>query len=105
MLVNYRAPVQTPAIGDGSAVTDAGAGQTSATTPSTTAAPPPADQAAALAALDSAASELDTAKASGDLGQIGAASQKLEDAVNAYLTLAGTALPSASLAPVSTPGG
>jgi uncharacterized membrane protein (UPF0182 family) len=99
------APVQTPAIGDGSAVADAGSGQASATTPSTTAAPPPADQAAALAAMDSAASELDAAKASGDLGQIGAASQKLEDAVNNYLKLAGTSLPSASLAPVSTPGG
>ena len=55
--------------------------------------------------MDAAASALDTAKASGDLGQIGAASQKLEDAVNAYLALAGTAIPSASLAPASTPGG
>jgi hypothetical protein len=97
------APVETPAV-DGSTPTTPAT--TGGTTPApTTAAPPPADQAAALAAMDSAASELDAAKASGDLGQIGAASQKLEDAVNAYLTLAGTALPSASLAPVSTPGG
>jgi len=35
---------------------------------------------------------LDAAKASNDLGQIGAASQKLEDAVNAYLKLAGQSI-------------
>ena len=96
-----NAPVAAPVDGEGGAVVPTD----TLTTPSTTAAPPPADQAAALAAMDAAASALDTAKASGDLGQIGAASQKLEDAVNAYLALAGTAIPSASLAPASTPGG
>ena len=99
------APVPTPAAGDGTAGSTAtGTNAPTVTTPTTTA-PPPADQAAALAAMDSAASALDAAKASGDLGQIGAASQKLEDAVNAYLTLAGTAIPSASLAPVPSAGG
>jgi len=98
-------PVQTPALpGDASGIPLSGTSTTPATTPTTTAAPP-ADQAAALAAMDQAASDLDTAKASGDLGAIGAASQKLEDAVNAYLTLAGTAIPSASLAPPPTSGG
>jgi hypothetical protein len=97
--------VQTPALpGDASGIPLSGTSTTPATTPTTTAAPP-ADQAAALAAMDQAASDLDTAKASGDLGAIGAASQKLEDAVNAYLTLAGTAIPSASLAPPPTSGG
>src|SRR6478752_3022896 len=98
-------PVQTPALpGDASGIPLTGSSTTPATTPTTTAAPP-ADQAAALAAMDQAATDLNTAKASGDLGAIGAASQKLEDAVNAYLKLAGTAIPSASLAPVPSSGG
>ncbi|HEY5115718.1 MAG TPA: hypothetical protein VIJ00_09365 [Nakamurella sp.] len=48
--------------------------------------------------MNAAANALDAAKASGDLGQIGAASQKLQDAGNAYLALAGTAIPSANSA-------
>ena len=51
--------------------------------------------------MDSAAKALDTAKASNDLGAIGSASQKLEDAVNDYLTLAGGSL-TASATPTST---
>lgn len=100
------APVQTPAVGDaGVGATDPGTNQGLPTdTATTTAAPPPADEAAALAAMDAAASALDTAKASGDLGQIGDASQKLEDAVNAYLNLVGTSIPSASLGPVPSGG-
>jgi uncharacterized membrane protein (UPF0182 family) len=101
------APVQTPAIGSDPLNTPTGTNQglPSGSTSATTTAPPPADQAAALAALDSAAQALDAAKASGDLGQIGAASQKLADAVDAYLALAGTAIPSASLGPVPTTSG
>ena len=55
--------------------------------------------------MDAAASALTAAKASGDLGRIGAASQKLQDAVNAYLALAGTSIPSAGPAPVPSGGG
>ena len=62
------------------------------TSPTSSAAPPPADQAAALAAMDTAAKALDTAKVSGDLGAIGKASQDLETAVNDYLKLAGGSL-------------
>ncbi len=98
------APVAAPTDG-----TDPGAAlpttqpQSGATSPGTTAQqPPPVDLAAAVTAMDNAAKNLDTAKASGDLGQIGAATQKLEDAVKAYLTLADQANAgnnSASLAP------
>jgi len=101
------APVQTPAVGDaGTAETDPGTDQGLPTdTSTTTPAVPPADAAAAVTAMDAAASELDAAKASGDLGQIGAASQKLEDAVKAYLTLVDAQQPSASLGPVPSSGG
>jgi hypothetical protein len=100
-------PVQTPALpGDISGIPDPSTSAAVPTTPTTTAAPP-ADQAAALAAMDTAAKALDAAKASGDLGQIGAASQNLSDAVDQYLALAGTSVNSASLAPpaASTAGG
>ena len=100
------APVQTPSNDGSGGVATSGTDTATPTTtaPSSTAAPP-ADQAAALAQMDSAASALDDAKSSGDLGQIGAASQKLEDAVKAYLALAGTSIPSASLGPVPSSGG
>ena len=98
------APVQTPATGDTNNLLPTDTSTPSTTGPSTTVAPP-ADQAAALAQMDAAASELDAAKTSGDLGQIGAASQKLENAVKAYLALSGTSIPSASLAPVETSAG
>ena len=57
--------------------------------------------------MDAAASELDAAKASNDLGKIGAASQKLEDAVNQYLKLVGKTTPTGSTAkaPAPTSGG
>ncbi|WP_420122208.1 UPF0182 family protein [Nakamurella sp.] len=101
------APVQTPITGDGTSLLPDDTGSTTPTTPSTPSAtsPPPANEQAALAQMDAAASALDAAKASGDLGQIGAASQKLEDAVRAYLALAGTEIPSASLGPVPTSAG
>jgi uncharacterized membrane protein (UPF0182 family) len=102
------APVQTPALpGDGSVIADATGSQAPSSTAPTTTAAPPADQAAALAAMGTAAQALDAAKASGDLGQIGTASQNLSDAVDQYLALAGTSLNSASLAPpaTSTAGG
>ncbi len=97
-----NAPVQITA--DGSATgnpspTPTSPGTTSATTPT---AAPPVDLAAALTAMDTAASNLDSAKASGDLGKIGTATQQLEDAVNNYLKLANqanTTPNSASLAP------
>jgi uncharacterized membrane protein (UPF0182 family) len=100
------APVQTPAVGAGVGATGTGPATPTTTTPPTrttapptrTTAPPPADQAAALAGLNAAANVLDAAKASGDLGQIGAASQQLQDAVNAYLAMAGTTIPSATSA-------
>jgi len=100
------APVQTPSNdGSGGAATSGTDTATPTTTAPSSTAAPPADQAAALAQMDSAASALDDAKSSGDLGQIGAASQKLEDAVKAYLALAGTSIPSASLGPVPSSGG
>jgi uncharacterized membrane protein (UPF0182 family) len=102
------APVQTPALpGDGSVIADATGSQAPSSTAPTMTAAPPADQAAALAAMGTAAQALDAAKASGDLGQIGTASQNLSDAVDQYLALAGTSLNSASLAPpaTSTAGG
>ena len=78
--------------GTGARPTPATAGQSVpptsvAVTPPTGARPLPADEAAAVKAMDSAVKELDAAKKSGDLGQIGAASQKLEEAVNNYLAV------------------
>jgi len=99
------APVQTPAVGAGVGATGTGQATPTTTTPPTTTAPPPADQAAALAAMDAAASALDAAKASGDLGRIGDASQKLQDAVTAYLALAGTSIPGVSPPAVPSAGG
>jgi uncharacterized membrane protein (UPF0182 family) len=99
------APVAAPVGEDGAAVPEVPV--TSGADPGATAAPstsavPPADEAAAVAAMNTAAQELEAAKATGDLGQIGQASQRLADAVEDFLELSG-ALPSASLAPV--PGG
>jgi len=99
-----NAPVAAPVEGEGGAAAPPLTSSPLPTSPTSTA-PPPADQAAALAAMDSAATELDTAKSSGDLGAIGSASQKLEDAVKAYLTLAASTAPSASLGPVPSAGG
>jgi len=65
--------------------------------------PPPADQAAALTAMDAAAKALDTAKASGDLGAIGTASQNLETAVNNYLALTGDSLSASATATGTAP--
>ena len=55
--------------------------------------------------MDAAAQALDAAKVSGDLGQIGTASQALADAVNQYLQLAGVPTDTASLGAVPTPSG
>ena len=97
-----NAPVAAPVGDDGSGTTTAP--PSSGTVPSTTdSSPPPADQAAALVAMNNAAQALDDAKASGDLGQIGTASQNLANAVQDYLNLVG--VPSASLAPAPTSGG
>ena len=45
--------------------------------------------------MNAAANALNAAKTTGDLGRIGDAIKKLQDAVNAYLTLTGTTTPSA----------
>ena len=52
----------------------------------------------ALSQMQDAAKALDEAKASGDLAQIGAASQRMEDAVKQYLALVppGTPVPGSS---------
>jgi uncharacterized membrane protein (UPF0182 family) len=90
------APVQTPAAGGGPGTTTTAPGTPTTSTPATTTTgPPPADQAAALAAMNAAANALNAAKTTGDLGRIGDAIKKLQDAVNAYLTLTGTTTPSA----------
>ncbi len=61
----------------------------SVTPPPGSTGPMPANEAEAVKAMDAAVQELDDAKKSQDLGKIGAATQKLEDAVNNYLTIAG----------------
>ena len=65
----------------------------------------PSDQAQAIKQMDAANKLLATAKASGDLGKIGTASQALEDAVNNYLKLAGPALTATAVAPSPTKAG
>lgn len=50
---------------------------------------PPADAAEAYANMEAAQQELDTAKSSGDLGEIGRATEKLYDAVQQYLEVSG----------------
>jgi uncharacterized membrane protein (UPF0182 family) len=101
-----NAPVQITADGGATGNPSPTPTQSGANSPTTTAAPP-ADLAAAVTAMDAATANLDTAKASGDLAQIGAATQRLEDAVKAYLKLADQANAgnSASLAPVPSAGG
>ncbi|WP_240189080.1 UPF0182 family protein [Nakamurella flavida] len=102
-----KAPVQTPDTADGATTppqtlpTDTGTTSSSSTATLT----PPADAGAALAALDAASAELETAKTSGDLAQIGAASARLEQAVNDYLALAGTSLSAAPQTPTTSAGG
>ncbi len=92
------APVAAPAVeggGEAPPVTDSAGltpDQGTSSSPSTQSAAPPADEAAALAAMDEAAQALDTAKTSGDLAAIGAASQALADAVNNFLALQGGSL-------------
>ena len=63
----------------------------------------PANQQEAAAAMNRAYADLQTAKKSGDQGQIGAANKKLEEAVQAYLQIAGPA-PSGSAPPVTVTG-
>ena len=105
------APVVNPDGGGGDGGTTT-SGSTSGTTPAPTAPVDlPADEAAAVAALNDAVASLDTAKSSGDLAQIGQATQNLEQAVKNYLTVVeGTDLanPTASgsvEAPTTSAGG
>lgn len=102
------APVVTPGSGTGATPSTGGtsnsASVTSSSNPGTSVALP-ANQNEALQQMDAANKQLATAKASGDLGKIGAASQLLEDAVNRYLALAGTGTGSSSAStPLPTPG-
>ena len=99
-----NAPVPVTDSGTGTPLPTSGATVSQVpTSPTSSAAPPPADQAAALAAMDTAAKALDTAKASGDLGAIGNASQDLETAVNDYLKLAGGSLSASATAAGTAP--
>ncbi|MGS0688286.1 UPF0182 family membrane protein [Nakamurella sp. GG22] len=102
-----NAPVQITADGSTTGNPSPTPTPSGANPPTTATAAPPADLAAAVAAMDTATTNLDNAKKSGDLAQIGAATQQLEDAVKAYLTLADQANAgnSASLAPVPSAGG
>jgi hypothetical protein len=59
------------------------------TTGSSSPSAPPADAAAALAEMQQAEQALADAKRSGDLGAIGAATERLYTAVQQYLELAG----------------
>jgi uncharacterized membrane protein (UPF0182 family) len=98
------APVTPTPTTNGNGVTSSGAvasgpSVTSSSNPSTPVVLP-ADQAQALTQMADAQKALATAKASGDLGKIGAASQALDNAVTNYLNLAGTAL---STTPPATP--
>ena len=89
------APVVIPSgtgTGTSTSASASGSATVSSSTSPTTPVVLPSDQAQALASVAAANDALKTAKASGDLGKIGAASQALEDAVNNYLNLAGTAL-------------
>ena len=89
------APTVIPTTGTGGSTSSASAsGSAGVSSPANPSTPVvlPSDQAQALSAMDAANKNLATAKASGDLGKIGAASQALEDAVNNYLSLAGTSL-------------
>ncbi len=86
-----NAPVVAPIDGSDPGTVPSTPAPPGTTSPSTAVAAPPVDLAAALTAMDTAAANLDTAKASGDLGQIGTATQKLSDSVNAYLKLANQA--------------
>ena len=85
----------------------ASASVTTTSPPSNTSTAPtltvPSNAAGALTAMAQAQSALDQAKASGDLGQIGVASQALEQAVQQYLKLAG--LTTAATSPAATAGG
>ncbi len=92
------APVTiTPGAGSSTSTTTGTSGAvsspsvTSSSNPSTQVALP-SNQVQALAQMDAANKQLAIAKQSGDLGKIGIASQALENAVNNYLRLAGTAL-------------
>ena len=104
------APVSiTPGAGSGATSSTASSGAisspsvSSSTSPSTQAVLP-SNQLQALGQMDAANKQLAVAKQSGDLAKIGAASQALENAVNNYLRLAGTALPTPATSPATSGG-
>ena len=81
------APV-TPPTGGGTGTSTSGS-SSSSTSGSSSAAPLPANQQEALANLNSANQALENARSSGDLVSIATATQKLQQAVDNYLRLAG----------------
>ncbi len=88
-----KSPVTVTATGDGtsgtgsaSIVTSGGAPPPSSTAPAVSVVPP--NEAQALAAMNAALDKLNAAKKTGDQGKIGEANQQLEDAVQAYLSVA-----------------
>ncbi len=101
------APVTiTPGTGTGTTPTSSGSSDTPSVTSSASPGTPtvlPSNQVEALAQMDTANKALTAAKASGDLGKIGQATQDLENAVTNYLRVAGTSLPSTSPGVVVTP--
>jgi len=106
-------PVETPSTGGtggttGATTTPGTAGQSvppTSVTVSPSSGPLPADEAAAVAAMESAVNDLDEAKKSGDLGRIGEASQKLEEAVNNYLAVAAKNTSTSTAPPTSSGAG
>ena len=85
-------PVGTPSTGTGTTSPTGSGGLTTLPPTGGSTAPPPTGTATAeqaLVQMQQAAKSLDDAKASGDLAAIGAASQKMEDAVKQYLALVG----------------
>ena len=106
-------PVETPSTGGtggttGATTTPGTAGQSvppTSVTVSPSTGPLPVDEAAAVAAMESAVNDLDEAKKSGDLGRIGEASQKLEEAVNNYLAVAAKNTGASTAPPTSSGAG
>ncbi|MET3803936.1 uncharacterized membrane protein (UPF0182 family) [Nakamurella sp. UYEF19] len=111
LALQNAAPVATPATGGTGGSTSATtppSGSVSVTSPTTPGTPAvlPSNVNQAVQQMNTANQALVAAKASGDLAQIGAASQKLQDAVNNYLKIAGTgtSAPAATTAVTSSGG-
>ena len=95
-------PIPTGGGGNGTSSTPLTSASVSSSSNPSTPAILPANEQQALQQMDAANQELVTAKASGDLAKIGAASQRLQDAVDNYLKLAGGSLTTAATSPAPT---